>query len=126
MARYLIQLSYTAASWQAQLADPRDRRDVVQPLFERLGGHIEAASYTFGPYDVVLVAELPDATMAAALALTLRSSGAVQTLPTTPLLPIEEGVAAMRQAAEAAAVYQPPLVDELTLQAQWAGFEEGP
>ncbi len=55
----------------------------MRPLFERLGGRIEAAYYAFGPYDVVLLAELPDATSAAALSLTLRSSGARDALPTS-------------------------------------------
>ena len=49
MAHYLIQFSYTAEAWAAQLADPQDRRDVVRPLFEQLGGRIEAAYYAFGP-----------------------------------------------------------------------------
>jgi uncharacterized protein with GYD domain len=124
MAYFLLQLSYTAESWASQLAAPQDRRDVVQPLFERLGGRIEAAYYAFGPYDVVLLAELPDTTSAAALSLTLRSSGAVQALQTTPLLPIEAGLAAMRQAAEVRPAYQPPLVESLA--AQWTAFEEGP
>ena len=123
MAHYLVQFSYTADAWAAQLADPRDRRDVVRPLFERLGGRIEAAYYAFGPYDVVLLAELPDATRAAALALTLRSGGAVTALQTTPLLPIEEGLAAMRQAAEVRPAYEPPLAEP---PAEWAAFEEGP
>jgi uncharacterized protein with GYD domain len=123
MAHYLIQLSYTAESWAAQLADPKDRRDIVRPLLERLGGRIVAAYYAFGPADVVLLAELPDNTSAAALSLTLRSAGAVQTLQTMPLLPIEEGVAAMHQAADARATYQPPLEE---IAAQWAAFEEGP
>jgi uncharacterized protein with GYD domain len=123
MAHYLVQFSYTADAWAAQLADPKDRRDVVRPLFEQLGGRIEAAYYAFGPYDVVLLAELPDPTSAAALALTLRSGGAVTGLQTTPLLPIEEGLAAMRQAAEARPAYQPPMAEVL---ARWAAFEEGP
>jgi uncharacterized protein with GYD domain len=124
MAHYLIQFSYTAEAWAAQLADPQDRRDVVRPLFEQLGGRIEAAYYAFGPYDVVLLAELPDTTSAAALSLTLSSGGAVKALQTTPLLPIEEGLAAMRRAAAARPAYQPPLVESLA--AQWTAFEEGP
>ena len=123
MVHYLVQLSYTADAWAAQLADPRDRRDIVRPLFERLGGRIEAAYYAFGPYDVVLLVELPDATSAAALSLTLRSGGAVTALQTTPLLPIEEGLAAMRRAAAVRPAYEPPLAEPL---AQWAAFEEGP
>ena len=126
MAYYLVQLSYTAESWASQLADPQDRRDVVRPLFDQLGGRIEAAYYAFGPHDVVLVAELPGTRSAAALslALTLRSAGAVTAIQTTPLLPIEEGIAAMRQAAAVRSAYQPPLAEVLA--AQWAAFEEGP
>jgi uncharacterized protein with GYD domain len=124
MAHYLIQFSYTAEAWATQLADPQDRRDVVRPLFEQLGGRIEAAYYAFGPYDVVLLADLPDTTSAAALSLTLSSGGAVKALQTTPLLPIEEGLAAMRQAAAARPTYQPPLAEVLA--AQWTAFEEGP
>jgi len=124
MAYYLVQLSYTAESWASQLADPQDRRDVVRPLFDRLGGRIEAAYYAFGPHDVVLVAELPDNRSAAALSLALTSAGAVTAIQTTPLLPIEEGIAAMRQAAAVRSAYQPPLAEVLA--AQWAAFEEGP
>ena len=72
----------------------------------------------------MLLAELPDTTSAAALSLTLSSGGAVKALQTTPLLPIEEGLAAMRQAAAARPAYQPPMVESLA--AQWTAFEEGP
>jgi len=54
----------------------------------------------------------------------LTSAGAVKSIQTTPLLPIEEGVAAMRQAADVRGAYQPPLAEVLA--AQWAAFEEGP
>ncbi len=128
MPPYLVQVSYTAEAWAAQLANPQDRRAVVRPLFEQLGGQIEAAYYAFGPYDVVLIAELPDTRSAAALALTLRTSGTVTALQTTPLLPIDEGIAAMHQAAAAGDVYEPPLTPEdlEALRARFQAFEEGP
>ena len=109
MPPYLVQVSYTAEAWAAQLANPQDRREVVRPLFEQLGGSITAAYYALGPYDVVLIAELPDTHSAAALAVTLRASGMVAALQTTPLLPVEEGIAALRQARAAASTYVPPL-----------------
>ena len=128
MPPYLVQVSYTAEAWAAQLANPQDRRAVVRPLFEQLGGHITTAYYAFGAFDVVLIAELPDTRSAAALALTLRASGTVTALQTTPLLPIEEGIAAMHQAAAAGAVYEPPLTPEdlEALRARFQAFEEGP
>jgi uncharacterized protein with GYD domain len=125
MPPYLVQLSYTAEAWATQLANPQDRRATVQPLFDQLGGRIEVAYYAFGPYDVVLIADLPDNASAAALALTLRASGTVTALQTTPLLPVEEGVAAMRRAAEAGRAYEPPL-SPAELEARLQAFEEGP
>lgn len=125
MPPYLVQLSYTAEAWATQLANPQDRRATVQPLFDRLGGRIEVAYYAFGPYDVVLIADLPDNASAAALALTLRASGTVTALQTTPLMPVEEGVAAMRRAAEAGRAYEPPL-SPAELEARLQAFEEGP
>ena len=128
MPPFLVQVSYTAAAWAAQLANPQDRRAVVRPLFEQLGGHITTAYYAFGSYDVLLIAELPDTRSAAALALTLRASGTVTALQTTPLLPIDEGIAAMHQAAAAGAVYESPLTpDDLeAFRARFQAFEEGP
>ena len=128
MPPYLVQVSYTPEAWAAQLANPQDRRAIVRPLFDRLGGRIETAYYAFGPYDIVLIADLPDNRSAAALALTLTASGAVKALQTTPLLPIEEGVAAMRQAAATGSVYAPPLTAaELeAFRARLRAFEEGP
>ena len=77
---------------------------------------------------MVLIAELPDTRSAAALALTLRASGTVTALQTTPLLAIKEGIAAMHQAAAAEAVYEPPLspADLEALRTRFQGFEAGP
>jgi uncharacterized protein with GYD domain len=126
MPHYLVQVTYTPEAWAAQLKGPKDRRDVVRPVFDRLGGRIESAYFAFGPYDVVLIAELPDNRSAAALSLTLTSGGAVKAIQTTPLLPIEEGIEAMRQAADAATVYQSPVAGLDTFMARLQAFEEGP
>ena len=39
MAKYLITGSYTAAAWAAQIADPKNRIEVVRPAFEKLNQH---------------------------------------------------------------------------------------
>jgi uncharacterized protein with GYD domain len=119
MPHYLVQVSYTPEAWAAQLKNPQDRRAIVRPLFDRLGGRIETAFFALGPYDVVLIAELPDDRRAAALSLALTAGGAIKAIQTTPLLTIEQGIEAMREAAEAWAVYQPPV-------AALEAFEEGP
>ena len=108
MARYLIQASYTPEAWAAQLKNPQDRRQAAAALIERLGGRIETWDYAFGDYDVVGIGELPDNVSAAAAGMAIMASGAMKAYKTTPLLSSAEGLAAIRKAAEVAAMYQPP------------------
>ena len=108
MAHYLVQLTYSADAWAAQLRNPQNRVDVTRPLFDRLGIRIESVYYTFGDYDLVIVVEAPANVNAAALSLAVTASGACKAVQTTPLMTIEEGIAAMRMGAEAATVYTPP------------------
>ena len=53
MAKYLTMGTYTSAAWAAQIAEPRNRIDVVKPLFEKLSGSIESAYLAFGSTDLV-------------------------------------------------------------------------
>ena len=108
MARYLVQASYTPEAWAAQLRNPQDRRQVLGPLLERLGGRFETLDYTFGEYDLASIVELPDNVSASALALAITAGGAMKAYKTTPLVSTEEGLEAMRRAAEVAGTYQPP------------------
>jgi uncharacterized protein with GYD domain len=106
MSLYLVQVAYTNEAWAAQVNNPLDRREVVGPVIERLGGYIERAYYAFGDYDVVLIIEMPDDVSAAAFSLAVSAGGAVKAIRTTPLLTIEEGIEAMKKAAGAG--YRPP------------------
>jgi uncharacterized protein with GYD domain len=108
MPRYLFQLAYTPAAWAAQLRDPQDRVAIVRPVIERLGGRFEGVYFAFGDYDIVAIVEAPDNVSAAAFSLAVSAGGAVKALKTTPLMTIEEGLAAMRKGAEAGALYRPP------------------
>jgi uncharacterized protein with GYD domain len=106
MAIYLLQVAYTSEAWAVQLHNPLDRREAVSPVVERLGGYIESAYYAFGDYDAVLIIEMPDNVSAAAFSLAVSAGGAVKAIKTTPLLTIEDGIAAMQKAAGAG--YRPP------------------
>lgn len=108
MARYLVQVAYTPEAWAAQLKNPRNRMEAIRPLFDRIGGRIECFYYAFGEHDVVLVYDAPDNVSAAAISLAVTASGAIKAIQTTPLMTVEEGMEAMRKAAELQAVYQPP------------------
>jgi uncharacterized protein with GYD domain len=107
MAHYLLQLSYTPESWAAQLRNPENRIQAVTPVLEKLGGRFEQAYVSFGEYDIVAFVEAPDNVSAAAMSLAFSAGGAVKSIKTTPLLTVDEAIAAMRKAAEAAKVYRP-------------------
>ena len=75
-------------------------------MIERLGGRIECAYFAFGEYDAVVIFEMPDNVSMAAFALAAAAGGAMKAVKTTPLMSIEEGIEAMRQASST--VYRPP------------------
>src|SRR5262245_13415847 len=106
MPQYLIQAAYTPESWASQLRQPQNAVDRIKPAVEKLGGRLQAFYYAFGEYDAVALIELPDNVSAAALALAVAAGGAVKALKTTPLMAVDEGMQAMRKAAQAG--YRPP------------------
>ena len=106
MPRYLAQVAYTADAWRTQIGHPVDPHERVGPVIANLGGSIECIYYAFGEYDVVAIFDMPDNVSAAAFALAVASTGAVSKYKTTPLMTMDEGLAAMGKAASAG--YQPP------------------
>jgi uncharacterized protein with GYD domain len=104
---YMYQGAYTAESLAAQIKDPKDRIEVVKPVFEAIGGKIVAAGYPFGEYDVMVVFEAPDDTAAASVALAVAAGGALRAAKTTRLLSGQEWVAALGKAQSVAPQYRP-------------------
>jgi len=98
MAYYLVQASYGPSAIGAMVKSPQDRAAAIRPLMEKLGGKLHGMWFTFGEYDLVALAEMPDATTAAAFAMAVGSSGAMASYRTTPLLTMDEAVAAMKKA----------------------------
>ena len=107
MAHYLLQVTYAPEAWAALVDEPHSRTETVQPAVEQLGGAVHSTWLAFGEYDVISILELPDNVRAAAISMAISAGGAVKAIKTTPLMTWEEGVEAMREAAQAA--YQPPI-----------------
>jgi uncharacterized protein with GYD domain len=105
MPSYLVQVSYTVEAIAALVKKPQDRSEVVRKAVEKFGGSLKGAWLSFGDHDVVIVVDLPDNTSAAALALAVGGGGACKAVKTTPLLSIEEGMAAMKKAGRSS--YKP-------------------
>ena len=61
----------------------------MQAAINAIGGKVEAFYYAFGDDDAVVILDLPNNVMAAALGLTISGAGAVR-VRTTPLLTVEE------------------------------------
>jgi uncharacterized protein with GYD domain len=86
MARYLIQVSYTAESWAAQVKNPQDRLKAVGEMLSPAGITFVDVYYSFGEFDIIGIVDGPD------------NTSAVSKLQTTPLLTSEEGLAAITKA----------------------------
>ncbi len=106
MPYFLVQLSYTAASWNRLVKEPQNRVEKVSAAVENLGGKIESAFLCFGDYDVVGVLSFPDSITAAALSMAMMAGGGVRKIKTTPMFSWKDGLQAMRKAKKAA--YKPP------------------
>jgi len=106
MAHYMIQASYTAEAWSRLIKSPQDRGQAIRPIIEKLDGKLVSFYNSFGEYDVVVIAQVPNNVSAAALSLAAVAGGALKGIRTTPLMTAEEGMEAMRKAA--AAGYRPP------------------
>ncbi len=107
MPMYLYQAAYTAESLAAQIKDPKDRIEVVRPVFDAAGAKILAAGYPFGEYDVVVVYEAADDTVAAGLSLAIAAGGALRSAKTTKLLSGKEWMDALGRAKGVAPKYHP-------------------
>lgn len=106
MPMYLYQVTYTAEAWAALIKNPQSAQERTEALLAKLGGKNHGVWYAFGEYDVIGISEFPDNVASTAAAMMLAAGGALKAAKTTPLLTIEEGIAAMHKAAEAAGSYR--------------------
>jgi len=106
MPKYLVQVAYSPESWAAMVKHPQDRMEAVRPAVESIGGKFESAYLAFGEYDLIGIIDFPDNVASAAFSIDVASKGAVKALKTTPLLTMDESVAAMQKASSVS--YTPP------------------
>ena len=104
MAKYLWHAKYTSSGAKGlEKEGGTGRREAVDKLIANLGGTLEAFYFAFGETDVYVISDLPDNTTAAAAALAVESSGAVD-IKTTVLLTPEE----VDRAVHTTVGYRPP------------------
>jgi uncharacterized protein with GYD domain len=98
MPLFMGQVSYNEQAWQTLVSNPQDRLAAIRPVVEKLGGRIVNAYFSFGDYDIVVIAEFPNNVSAAAFSMAAAAGGAVKSLKTTPLLETAEALEALRKA----------------------------
>jgi uncharacterized protein with GYD domain len=104
MANYLVIASYTSEGTRGLLEKGGTARaESVKRAVEGLGGKVQSFYFAFGDDDVYVHVEVPDNTAAAALGLTVSSTGLVSARTVVLLTPAEIDEAAQRQVA-----YTPP------------------
>jgi uncharacterized protein with GYD domain len=104
MPKFLIEASYTLEGVKGlRSAGGTSRRDAVAHTLESVGGSLEHFYFAFGDNDAYVVADLPDAEAAAAVALTVNASGGATTKTVLLLTPEQVDAAAKRSVD-----YRPP------------------
>jgi uncharacterized protein with GYD domain len=104
MAKYLIKANYTAEGAKGFAHDGGTaRRAAVEKMLASVGGKLEAFYFAFGDTDLYVIADMPDHSAAAAVALTVAQSGKAST-NTVVLLTAEE----MDTASKKTVAYRPP------------------
>ena len=98
MVHYLVQASYTAGSWATQIKDPQNRVEQVGKMIAAKGIKFISGYYSFGEYDLCLIAEGPDNTSMALALITAGAGGAISKMHTTVLMTPEEGLEAIKAA----------------------------
>ena len=76
MARYLFKVSYSPIGLQGVMKEGAESRAAfIAKMTADVGGSLESFDFAFGQTDVYAICELPDDETAAAIAMTVTSSG---------------------------------------------------
>jgi uncharacterized protein with GYD domain len=98
MSLSMIQFTYKSETVGNLIQNPEDRSAAVGKLIEQLGGKMLAFYYSFGDYDGLIIADMPDNISLAATSIVAFAGGGTTKLKTTILLSVNEAMAAMKKA----------------------------
>ncbi|MEU9128504.1 GYD domain-containing protein [Kitasatospora sp. NPDC048540] len=95
MPKYLVRAGYTAQGAEGLLSDGGTGRvEAVRRVVASCGGTLEWLAFAFGEEDLYCVIELPDEESMAAISMTVRASGALQSSVVQLLTPEQIDAAA--------------------------------
>jgi uncharacterized protein with GYD domain len=102
MPIYITQGRYTREAVKGMIVRPEDRADAISRLLSKAGGRLLGYYVTFGEYDFLSIAELPNDIQAAAALLAAASGGGVTDLRTTVAMSSVEAQGAFAAASDLA------------------------
>ena len=108
MAKYAFFFTYSSEAWARMVQSPGDRTAAVRQLASALSGSVESIYWMFGPYDGILIADVPDSVGAAALSVAVGSTGSFKHLETHELFGQDQLGQMLARAKEASETYQAP------------------
>jgi len=108
MPKYASFFTYTPEAWKAMMESPEDRTGAVRKLVESVGGKVDCFYWMSGPFDGLLIADLPDDQSAGALAAIVKGSGALKQYETHLVTNMDHATAMLKKAQVAAKTYRPP------------------
>jgi uncharacterized protein with GYD domain len=108
MPKYAIFFRLSSGAIAGSMDTPTNREEVVERLCQEAGGHLESYYWMFGDYDGFAVVEVPDSRAAAAISLTVSSTGACNSVSTHELISGAELNDRLAEAKRLSAVYTAP------------------
>jgi uncharacterized protein with GYD domain len=102
MPIYITQGRYTRDAIKGMIVKPEDRADAVARLIGKVGGRLLGYYVTFGDYDFMVIADVPNDVQMAAVLLAAGGGGGVTDLRTTVALTSIEAKSAFAAAADIA------------------------
>ena len=108
MPIYITQGRYSRDAIKGMIVKPEDRADPLARILAKVGGRLLGYYLTFGEYDFLSIAEVPNDTQMAAVLLAAGSSGGVTDLKTTVAMTSVEAKGAFAAASDLAPRYKAP------------------
>jgi uncharacterized protein with GYD domain len=108
MPKFALFFRLSGATVAAAMETPTDRAAVVEQLCREAGGHMESYFWMFGDHDGMVIFDVPNSAAAAAVSLTVSSSGACTGITTHELIPASEINDRLAEAKRLSAIFTPP------------------
>lgn len=109
MAKYVVFFTYSSDSWERLINNPGfDRAAAMRRLADALGGTLESIYWMSGTYDGFDIIDVPDSVTAAALSVTMTSTGAFNRVETHELFDERQIGQALEKSKDSRETYRAP------------------